>query len=68
MVPESFIDKVSLKFRARYLLQMSQAFHRFQMKMKTKMAILDQEMSESVAGEFTDTRCSTVAGLSKIFL
>lgn len=24
---------------------MSQAFHRFQMKMKTKMAILDQEMS-----------------------
>ena len=32
-------------FRARYLLQMSQAFHRFQMKMKTKMAILDQEMS-----------------------
>ncbi|XP_074610552.1 tyrosine-protein phosphatase non-receptor type 13-like [Acropora palmata] len=36
--------------KARYLLQMSQAFHRFQMKMKTKMAILDQEnLSESVA-------------------
>ncbi|XP_068744131.1 tyrosine-protein phosphatase non-receptor type 13-like isoform X2 [Montipora capricornis] len=34
--------------KARYLLQMSQAFHRFQMKMKTKMAILDQEMSESI--------------------
>ena len=30
---------------------MSQAFHRFQMKMKTKMAILDQEMSESITGK-----------------
>jgi len=39
------------------------------MKMKTKMAILDQEnLSESVAGEFTSTICSTVAGLSKRFL
>ena len=48
---------------------MSQAFHRFQMKMKTKIAILDQEnLSESVAGEFTRTICSTVAGLSKRFL
>ncbi|XP_022779941.1 tyrosine-protein phosphatase non-receptor type 13-like isoform X3 [Stylophora pistillata] len=37
--------------KSRYLLQMSQAFHRFQMKMKTKMSILDQEMSQSAVDE-----------------
>ncbi|XP_078359591.1 tyrosine-protein phosphatase non-receptor type 13-like [Oculina patagonica] len=37
--------------KSRYLLQMSQAFHRFQMKMKTKMTMLDQELSHSVVDE-----------------
>ena len=31
---------------------MSQAFHRFQMKMKTKMSILDQELSQSAVGVY----------------
>lgn len=31
---------------------MSQAFHRFQMKMKTKMTIMDQELSHSAVGMY----------------
>ena len=34
---------------------MSQAFHRFQMKMKTKMTILDQELSQSAVGMYENT-------------
>ena len=53
----SYLNCSNFSFRSRYLLQMSQAFHRFQMKMKTKMTILDQELSQSAVGMYEKYLC-----------